>query len=279
VSSEHLPRRLLGVWAHPDDETYLSAALMRRVVTSGGHVTVVSATRGELGGEPVVTGPTLGAQRERELVEAMSQLGVHDVRLLDHADGSCADADPQAAAADLVAIIRSVAPDTIVTFGPDGITRHPDHVAVGAWTTLAVAALPPARPRLLYATMTREFVERHRRSYPDLPLTVAGQPAVVESDSLAVRVEPSAAERRHKRAALMAHASQVAPLVALLGAERLHDWWIDETFRTPTIADIESHLVSMTSPSALQASRSVLVHSGATSDHTGDRPIENRNER
>lgn len=278
-----VPRRLLGVWAHPDDETYLSAALMRRVVASGGHVTVVSATRGELGGDP--PGRALGRRRERELVAAMAALGVGDVRVLDHADGSCADADPRAAADELESIVRCVRPDTIVTFGPDGITGHPDHVAVGHWTTLVVHRLADRRgvvgpsPRLLYATMTREFVERHRRSYSELPLTVAGEPAFVECASLAVRVEPSATERRHKRAALDAHASQVAPLVALVGADRLHDWWVDETFRAPTIAEIGSHAVSTTSPFPLQASSQTLVHSGATSDHIGDRPLENRNER
>ena len=44
-----LPKRLLGIWAHPDDEAYLSAGLMARVVASGGSVTVLAATRGEKG--------------------------------------------------------------------------------------------------------------------------------------------------------------------------------------------------------------------------------------
>ena len=38
-----VPKRLLGVWAHPDDEAYLSAGLMARVVDHGGSVTVVTA--------------------------------------------------------------------------------------------------------------------------------------------------------------------------------------------------------------------------------------------
>jgi LmbE family N-acetylglucosaminyl deacetylase len=40
---------MLGVWAHPDDEAYLSTVLMHRIVESGGRVVVVTATRGELG--------------------------------------------------------------------------------------------------------------------------------------------------------------------------------------------------------------------------------------
>ena len=47
-----LPKRLLGIWAHPDDEAYLSAGLMARVVAAGGSVTVLTATRGEKGQVP-----------------------------------------------------------------------------------------------------------------------------------------------------------------------------------------------------------------------------------
>ncbi len=42
-------RTLLGVWAHPDDEAYLSSALMASVRRDGGRVVVATATRGELG--------------------------------------------------------------------------------------------------------------------------------------------------------------------------------------------------------------------------------------
>ena len=275
-----LPDRLLGVWAHPDDETYLSAALMRRVVAAGGHVTVVSATRGERGGDAAVAGPRLAARREHELLAAMAELGVTDVRVLGHPDGSCAARDPEHAADEVTAILRDVRPDVVVTFGPDGITGHPDHVAVGWWTTLAVRRLAES-PQLLYATMVRDFVDRHRRRYPELPLTVEGDPVAVDATSLALRIVPSPDERRRKRAALTAHRSQTEPLISLVGHDRLHDWWIDETFREPTTAErlAEGHGVSTTSPDVLQASAPALAHSGTTSGRTGDHPIENRTDR
>ncbi len=76
-----LPRRLLGVWAHPDDEAYLSAGLMARVVAAGGHVTVITATRGEKGtSDPAdYDQDHFGAMREYELRRSLSTLGVHDV--------------------------------------------------------------------------------------------------------------------------------------------------------------------------------------------------------
>ena len=40
---------ILGVWAHPDDEVWLSAGLMMRTIDDGHHVTCVTATKGEAG--------------------------------------------------------------------------------------------------------------------------------------------------------------------------------------------------------------------------------------
>ena len=40
---------IVGVWAHPDDEAYLSAGLMAAAVDAGNHVLCITATRGELG--------------------------------------------------------------------------------------------------------------------------------------------------------------------------------------------------------------------------------------
>src|SRR5262245_47334102 len=79
ASTQSKSMTLLGVWAHPDDEAYLSAALMNRVVNSGGRVVLVTATRGELGGD-TDDRQAFAAMRERELRNALAILGVTDVR-------------------------------------------------------------------------------------------------------------------------------------------------------------------------------------------------------
>jgi LmbE family N-acetylglucosaminyl deacetylase len=235
--SPRRPFTMLGVWAHPDDETYLSAALMRRVVAAGGHVALICATRGELGSEDSAADPRhLAARRERELRVAMAHLGVHDVWVLGHPDGGCAQVDEATAAEPLITVMRSARPDLVVTFGPDGITNHPDHRAVSRWTTRAwLAAKGSDHGRLLYATMTRSFVERHLREYADLPLTMEGPPEWVADHEVVLRVVPDADELRRKRAALAAHSSQVATLVNRIGEQRLHEWWVEETFREPLL--------------------------------------------
>lgn len=265
--SRHRPSwarpNLLGVWAHPDDESYLSAALMRRVVRTGGNVTVISATSGEAGtSDPGADPRSVGDRRTAELRSAMGWLGVTDVRVLDHVDGGCIDSPARGATDRIRQIIHDVRPHLVVTFGPDGITGHPDHAAVSRWTTAAwtaVRAEPGALPfnaQLLYATMTEQFVARHLTDYAELPLTLYGDPVAVADDDVVLRVRPDAGERRRKRLALDAHASQTTAVVDLLGPDRFHDWWIEETFRHPTAAEIGDALEAVhgtkSSPHSLQ---------------------------
>ena len=234
------PEVMLGVWAHPDDESYLSAALMHRIVAAGGRVHLVCATRGELGApSPVADPDALGLLREGELRSAMASLGVHDVSFMGYPDGGCASVDPAAAIDRLAGAMRTIRPDLIVTFGPDGITGHPDHVAVSRWVTLARTTTGTEdRSQLLYATMTDAFVARHRREHPGLPLTLEGEPVTIPDGDVALRIVPEGAERDAKRAALLAHRSQTGPLVDQLGEERFLDWWTTETFRTPTRSEL-----------------------------------------
>ena len=79
---------ILGIWAHPDDEAYLSAALMAEARDAGQRVVVVTATDGELGGD----GP-VADWRRREAVESLAAVGVTDHRWLGFRDGQCADVE------------------------------------------------------------------------------------------------------------------------------------------------------------------------------------------
>ena len=109
---------------------------MSRVTKAGGRVVMATATRGEGGGsgDP----HELAVLRERELRDAVSHVGVDDVRLLGYADGGCSSVDTEEGTGAIIALIEDVQPDVVVTFGPDGITGHPDHIAVSRWTTAAV---------------------------------------------------------------------------------------------------------------------------------------------
>lgn len=156
---------LLLVFAHPDDEVFGCAGTMAAAVEAGAHVALICATRGEMGDSsiPNLDEPEmLGAVREEELRAANALIGVTDVRLLDYRDsgmpGSPANAHPRAfanvpedlVAARLVVAIRALRPTTVVTFGPDGVYGHPDHLVAHRATEAAVglAADGDFRPEL-----------------------------------------------------------------------------------------------------------------------------------
>jgi LmbE family N-acetylglucosaminyl deacetylase len=137
------PRRLLGVFAHPDDEVFCAGGTMARAAEAGAEVMIVSATRGERGqirDPAAATRRTLGAIRERELCAAAAELGVLRVQVLAYADGVLAHHRSSVGAA-IADIIRRFDPDTVITFGADGGYGHPDHVAISGLTTQAFQAL------------------------------------------------------------------------------------------------------------------------------------------
>jgi LmbE family N-acetylglucosaminyl deacetylase len=151
-------KRLLGVFAHPDDEGVIGGALLH-YSTSGVETGLVCATRGEVGeiADPALATPeNLGQVREGEMRAAAEVLGIHSLWFLDYRDSGMAgtpeNADPrsvaQASAADvvskLVAIIREFRPQVMVTFDETGGYGHPDHIAIYKHTTSAFHAAADA---------------------------------------------------------------------------------------------------------------------------------------
>lgn len=131
---------LLAVFAHPDDETFRPGGTLSLVAQSGASVDVLTFTRGEAGscGNPPVCSPDeLPTVRARELHCACQALGVHPPRLLDYADGRLQQANPEQMIGHVLSVIQEVKPQLLLSFGPDGLSNHPDHIAVGDWTAEA----------------------------------------------------------------------------------------------------------------------------------------------
>ena len=157
--------RLLGVFAHPDDETFCAGGTFARYAGQGAEIMVVSATRGQAGqirDAAVGNRRTIAAVREAELRLACERLGITKVRCLDYVDGTLADAEFSALVDEVAEVICEFGPDVVITFGPDGGYGHPDHVTISAVTTAAcrrtgagshsdgVAAWSRGRPPRLY---------------------------------------------------------------------------------------------------------------------------------
>lgn len=151
-------KRLLGVYAHPDDEGSMSGAILHYGalgVESG----LVCATRGEVGeiSDPALATPeNLGKVREQEMRAAAAVLNVSHIWFLDYRDsgmvGTAENDDPRAfaranpaeAVGKLVAIIRQFRPQVMVTFDETGGYGHPDHIAIYRHTTSAFYAAADA---------------------------------------------------------------------------------------------------------------------------------------
>ena len=237
---------LLLVFAHPDDETFGVAGTMAHARERGLPVTMLCATRGEVGqiAEGVDATPeTLGAVRERELRDAMAALGVHDVRFLDYRDsgmkGTPDNDDPRAlmnapvddVAARIVRVIRERRPDSVITWDESGAYGHPDHVAIHFATKAAVeqaadagrwpdAGAPFAVPALFYNSIPMsEFgamMEEMRNRGIEIPDYTGDEVLVQEPPFVPNTLFDASAVVARKWQAILCHTSQLADMAPFM---------------------------------------------------------------
>jgi len=145
--------RLMAILAHPDDESLGMGGTLVKYAAEGVETSVVMATLGQAGryrglkpSDPQHPGPeALGQIREAEFRAAAEVLGVRDVSLLGYRDQQLDRAEPGEVIGRIVAQLRRVRPQVVITFDPVGAYGHPDHVAICQFTTAAVvAAADPA---------------------------------------------------------------------------------------------------------------------------------------
>ena len=223
---------VLMIWAHPDDETYLAGGLSAALTDAGHRVVCVTASRGEAGvsSAAALRRDRLAAIRTTELEEALRILGVEEHHWLDYPDGGCADVDAEEAAARIAVVLHEVRPHTVVTFGPDGFTGHPDHRAVSRWTDLALARAT-TRPTLLHAVAREGVVDRELTE--DFGVYELGRPRVCADDELDLLLELGGDLLDRKVDALLRQVSQTGGLVEAVGLERFRAWVASESFAVP----------------------------------------------
>lgn len=216
---------VLGVWAHPDDECYLMAGTAMLAAAAGSHVAIVTATFGEAGATsdeerwPVAD---LAEIRRGELAASLTELGLDDHTWLGLPDGGLSGVDPQVGVALVAEVMERVRPDTVLTFGRDGVTGHPDHVAVGDWAQQAADTVLGGRCRVLAPTLTAEllaaFAEVNAVVYEWAP------PPCSAPEDVVLRTVLSGQLLDRKVRSLRAQASQTAALEAWMGARTYRAW-------------------------------------------------------
>ncbi|WAL97663.1 N-acetyl-1-D-myo-inositol-2-amino-2-deoxy-alpha-D-glucopyranoside deacetylase [Streptomyces sp. Je 1-369] len=246
-------RRLLLVHAHPDDESITTGATMAKYAAEGAQVTLVTCTLGEEG-EIIPAGlahlaadrdDSLGAHRVGELAAAMKEVGVTDHRFLggpgryrdsgmmgveqNGRPGAFWSADLDEAAGHLVAVIRDVRPQVLVTYDPDGGYGHPDHIQAHrvAMRAADLAADPafhagPGAPRphtidkIYWNRAPRSVVEERfdwmsgalRHSPFGTPAAVADVPGVTDDERITTEID-GRPYKAAKAAAMAAHVTQI----------------------------------------------------------------------
>lgn len=163
MSSTVPQKRILCVYAHPDDEVFCSGGTIAKYAQAGAEIMVVSATKGDAGqirDAAIATRRTLGQARERELQLSCARLGAQTALCLDYPDGTLKDIPLETLAEPITQIIRQFQPDVIITFGPDGGYGHPDHIAISEATTLA--AQHAGDPQRYSAQLTEKGLQPFR---------------------------------------------------------------------------------------------------------------------
>ena len=233
-SQPHQPESLgtiLSIWAHPDDETYLAAGLMADARDAGQRVVCAVASAGELGtDDPDRWSPVrLSQVRRWEAAAAMAVLGVEEHHVAGFPDGSLSECDDTGLAW-AARLLDEVRPDTVLTFGPDGMTFHPDHIAVHRWVTRAWRERD-CPSRLLYAAVTGQHLALFGPDYEEWGVWMTDQrPAGVPAGRLAVHLELDGQRLDRKLTALRAMASQTGALVTGLPEEKYAALVAEEAF-------------------------------------------------
>lgn len=226
-------KRVLGIFAHPDDPEFFSGATFARWAAEGAEITFVLATSGDKGSaDPEMTHERLIEIREDEERNAARVLGVKEVVFLRYPDG---ELEPNLQLRrDITRLIRMKKPDIVVTCDPtmwysDGYVNHPDHRAIGEATLAAV--YPTARDRLNFIELERdEGLDVHKT--PQLYITGSPNPnkKVDVTDYIETQIN-----------SLREHKSQISDMEGL--AKRLHEWKRDPESPDDAPRHIESFRV------------------------------------
>lgn len=148
--TEPAPRRVLALYAHPDDADVSCGGTMARWAAAGAAVQVVVCAAGDKGSSDATVDPDeLARRRAGEVADAAAALGLAGHHLLGHPDGTLQNALPLRE--ELVALVRHHRPEVVLCPDPTAVffggtyVNHRDHRVVG-WATLDTVAHEAGAP-------------------------------------------------------------------------------------------------------------------------------------
>ena len=230
---------ILFVGAHPDDETFCSGGILAVAARNGQRVICVTATRGEKGVQDEARWPVaeIAAIRERELAAALRELGVTEHHWLSYKDGECATAGEDDAARAIAALIEHNRVDSVITFGPDGLTGHSDHCTMSRWVDSAVH-ISTRKPRIFHIVQPRQTYEAAlKAAHEKLNIFFnIKRPKLVEEPQCAVYLHLDSDAAVRKYLALKVMPSQTERLLQVVPPEQFGAAFGIEAFLEATYA-------------------------------------------
>lgn len=229
-------KRILLLLAHPDDETFGPGGTIAKYAEEGVDVFLATATRGEagmLGDPPFTDRARIGDVRTRELLRAAKILGIREVSFLGFRDGRLSGIPPENIVEKAVWQIRLRRPHVLIGFGPEGVSRHPDHVVMSdvALEAFDAAADPSRFPRQFddgispWATYKLYQFEIAQEIFDEWGVPLAGVPRA----KLTTTVDTSAYVER-KIQAFYSHRTQAKDYNRILSREGYREFCRRETY-------------------------------------------------
>ncbi|BDA80874.1 hypothetical protein LPTSP3_g38040 [Leptospira kobayashii] len=128
-------KRILGVFAHPDDEQLVNSVFVRAKKSDPSSFTaLVTATKGEAGHQvPVVARQKdLGFIRKAEALKNGYAMGIDEQEVWDYPDGGVPEVSLEELKAKVKQAMETYRPEILLTFWPEsGATGHKDHRRMG----------------------------------------------------------------------------------------------------------------------------------------------------
>ncbi|MBN1172226.1 MAG: PIG-L family deacetylase [Micromonosporaceae bacterium] len=156
---------ILVAVSHPDDETLYCGGTIRRLADTGHSVAVLILTSGENGRTlGMCSQDRLAALRTHEAQAAAAVLGVERLTILGFPDGGLSARGDELASA-VAGELERLKPAAVLTFPPNGVNGHLDHVAAHQAVSRAVEASHEASVELYYFASPAEFTEPVRPGF------------------------------------------------------------------------------------------------------------------
>lgn len=166
--NSHLTKKqtILGIFAHPDDESFGPGATLAKYAAEGHEVQIITVTRGQAGQTSgLKIKHTLGQEREEETRQAAKILGIGQVTFLDFFDGTLNEHQLPTLKTNLKYHIRKINPEVIIIYNIDGISWHLDHIAVAKAVIQLYDEGEIKPPKIYFFGYPQEFMRWWQKQY------------------------------------------------------------------------------------------------------------------